>query len=649
MTPDYPRPQRGDRHPTGCGGVPARRVAAHCAAALLGVAAIIAAGCGGPAAGVPDFTSTAGEPDPVSAGTVVREATKLAEKELRLVTQIVELVESVSDDASARRAATKMNELERELGGRTKRKPKTLLVEMSDAKFEALDAELKSLRETYKEKGQRLGERALAASKRIAANNRVGMGARMELSRAQRGVSFAASFSPLRGGFDLVRRYPRELQVTVVAQHTKDISELQGKLRDLHGLKYASGKRIDTIYGVRCAPVGDPAAFADGLGVGTVTAVDPGRRIVMIEIGRDELSQIAEQRRQRQAEAREKAEQAKLAREEAKLQELKANVDRQQGETRSHAQECLDQLRRIDSVSTCEAAVRAIKKACTDYRWDEEKLAKAAADYREEAGEEYDGQEPIGPLVVDLDAEVKRLLADPLLSAVLAKHFGQGLTGRRLLETAPPFRGYPDPAEDRTHPDYVAANLVNLQGGRGLAPREALKRLTSVEPSSVGGAMRRRVARAIRDHVVESSGVSDEAVRALQAWAGRYSTPILAEKLSQERSSFRKKPLLKAIAKYPTPAAAEQVARLVGEFAIHDEACECLVAMGAVAEDAVMGIAPSDDAKTSLAAVTILGEIGTQKSLDLLKQARGSTNRKVKQAASEATRKIIARTKNAAG
>jgi len=69
--------------------------------------------------------------------------------------------------------------------------------------------------------------------------------------------------------------------------------------------------------------------------------------------------------------------------------------------------------------------------------------------------------------------------------------------------------------------------------------------------------------------------------------------------------------------------------------------------MGEEAEDALLVVAPTQDANVCLAAVGLLGDCGTAKSLPLLRRGTTSRNLRVRDASKEAIRKILAR-KNAA-
>ena len=61
------------------------------------------------------------------------------------------------------------------------------------------------------------------------------------------------------------------------------------------------------------------------------------------------------------------------------------------------------------------------------------------------------------------------------------------------------------------------------------------------------------------------------------------------------------------------------------------------IASGFMADGSVN---PSDDPKTSLAAVELLGDVGTSKSIRLLRQAMKSTNPQVREAAKQSSRMI---------
>jgi hypothetical protein len=69
--------------------------------------------------------------------------------------------------------------------------------------------------------------------------------------------------------------------------------------------------------------------------------------------------------------------------------------------------------------------------------------------------------------------------------------------------------------------------------------------------------------------------------------------------------------------------------------------------MGEEAEDALLVVAPTQNPEVCLAAVQLLGDCGTVKSLPVLRNGLTSRNWKVRDASKESIRKIMAR-KNAA-
>jgi HEAT repeat protein len=98
--------------------------------------------------------------------------------------------------------------------------------------------------------------------------------------------------------------------------------------------------------------------------------------------------------------------------------------------------------------------------------------------------------------------------------------------------------------------------------------------------------------------------------------------------------------------KEPTGAAA--ACRKLGNFFNHDAAVACLRKMGPVAEDSLIKTAPSNDPKVSLTAVKLLGELGTDKSIEILSNAAKSRNPDIRDAARDAVKSIRQRKKQPA-
>jgi hypothetical protein len=62
--------------------------------------------------------------------------------------------------------------------------------------------------------------------------------------------------------------------------------------------------------------------------------------------------------------------------------------------------------------------------------------------------------------------------------------------------------------------------------------------------------------------------------------------------------------------------------------------------MGSGAEDALIAVGDTEDTKICIAALTLLGDVGTEKSFDLTHRAQRSPDRNVRSTALAATAKI---------
>ena len=71
--------------------------------------------------------------------------------------------------------------------------------------------------------------------------------------------------------------------------------------------------------------------------------------------------------------------------------------------------------------------------------------------------------------------------------------------------------------------------------------------------------------------------------------------------------------------------------------------------MGTVAEPVLLEAAPSANADICLAAIQLLGRIGTADSLPMLRKAKRSPNLQIRDAAQQSHSQITARIKNADG
>ena len=151
---------------------------------------------------------------------------------------------------------------------------------------------------------------------------------------------------------------------------------------------------------------------------------------------------------------------------------------------------------------------------------------------------------------------------------------------------------------------------------------DAVDALLKIQPQDIQDkAVRQQIARNFRELAMKDSAGNDQgkAIRGLVLYGGKYSVPLLVEIL-EDQSFKAPAELFDGLASFPDPKGAEALCKQLGNFFNHREAVHALRTMGVAAEDALMKAAPSDDAQTSLAAVELLGEVGTKKSLPLLGQ-----------------------------
>lgn len=178
----------------------------------------------------------------------------------------------------------------------------------------------------------------------------------------------------------------------------------------------------------------------------------------------------------------------------------------------------------------------------------------------------------------------------------------------------------------------------------------AIDALLGLDPRDIGDTeVRKQIARNFRE-LAAAHGHShnkSKAFRGLALYGGSYSIPILIEALDSERLEAPSG-LFEALASFPDSECAEAICRKLGNHFNHDSAVAALRSMGAIAEDALIKTAPTNDATISIAAVELLGEVGTNKSLDLLEKATRSSNSDVRKAAQAATDAITSRSKKPA-
>lgn len=189
---------------------------------------------------------------------------------------------------------------------------------------------------------------------------------------------------------------------------------------------------------------------------------------------------------------------------------------------------------------------------------------------------------------------------------------------------------FPKPGDS----DYFERLIEVSQQGHFKDKDRAIDALISANPDDATMEIRKQVAQMFKKMAFD--GHLDEqkkGVRGMVAWGGKYSVPLLLELLDSDSSRFSREEVYLALGRLQDERAARPVAAKLEDFFDRKEAYACLQKMGQVAEDALIEIAPSNDADVCLAAVKLLGEIGTEKSYPILRKALKSNNNQVSQAA----------------
>jgi len=238
---------------------------------------------------------------------------------------------------------------------------------------------------------------------------------------------------------------------------------------------------------------------------------------------------------------------------------------------------------------------------------------------------------------------LRRAWPDSRLRPGPASPFEPGAEGDEP-EPASPF---PDgDADNRTKAGSIDALLAQLADGNHFEQREALQRIGRMEPSDVSEAERALVAKRLnqlaqRDDMM----LQGDVIRTLGTWGDAQSVDALIALLGDHRARLARDDVYFALGRLKDPRAAAPVARRLGEFMEREGAVGCLRALGPLAEDALIAVAPANDADVCIAALTLLGEFGTEKCIDTLRSAQQrTTNPAVRETAKQALRSVRLRT-----
>ena len=202
---------------------------------------------------------------------------------------------------------------------------------------------------------------------------------------------------------------------------------------------------------------------------------------------------------------------------------------------------------------------------------------------------------------------------------------------------------------DPSAPDYYEKLADHMVSKNPFEQSEAIDLLLRIDPAKVTSAeTRTKIARGFKELAEEGRFDNQrKAVKGLVIWGGKFSVPILLKLLDNHDKTLARE-VIKALGELKDPRGAAPVAARLSDFFMRDEAQGALRNMGSVAEDALIEVAPTEDPRVCLAAVSLLGEVGTAKSFKVLRMGLTSRNAEVRLASKNAIARINTR-REAAG
>jgi hypothetical protein len=200
-------------------------------------------------------------------------------------------------------------------------------------------------------------------------------------------------------------------------------------------------------------------------------------------------------------------------------------------------------------------------------------------------------------------------------------------------QPAPP----PKPVDRTLEPDKIDGVMRRLRSDDQKDVQQVLAELRFATP----GERQQELALAIEPHLKHKDWViRQSAAQALAIWAVPANTTVLIAALQDGDFTVRRE-AMKTLGKFPSREAAEAIVSAYGKSA--HEAKSALIAIGPVAEEAVLALLHDSHWVYRGDACEILGKIGSAKSLDALREAQKETNGLVKNRAKDAIAAIEAR------
>ncbi|MEQ8615242.1 MAG: hypothetical protein RIB44_01475 [Lacipirellulaceae bacterium] len=182
-------------------------------------------------------------------------------------------------------------------------------------------------------------------------------------------------------------------------------------------------------------------------------------------------------------------------------------------------------------------------------------------------------------------------------------------------------------------PDYHETLVGLFEDEEARHRDEAIKTLLTFDTEAIKDIeLKKRIAKGFKKMAFEDRRRKADGVKGMVHWGGRHSVPLLIKLLEQD-SNRPEEAIFVGLGEHPHAKGADAVVKFLGNRTSHDQAVKSLRNMGPVAEDALIKAAPNQDAKVSLAAVELLGKVGTEKCFKALRLARKSGTREVSEAA----------------
>ena len=215
---------------------------------------------------------------------------------------------------------------------------------------------------------------------------------------------------------------------------------------------------------------------------------------------------------------------------------------------------------------------------------------------------------------------------------------------RKKLEEEREARAKEAKGPDPSDPDYYDKLADRMTSDNSLYRTKAVNVLVNTDPASVSSAAaKKKIARAFKQLAEgDIAGDRRKAIKGLALWGGKFSVPILLKMLDGRNTAYEEE-VLKALGDLKDPQAAPAMAARLGNVRFHQIAFNALNDMGSGAEDALLEVGPSNDATICISAITLLGNVGTAKSIAFLQRAQSTINPAVRTAARSAMQKINAR------